>query len=735
MVQAISVSISSQTLLTHLPDQNVLAEYVVSAIRVGGSIPKAVQTALSNNFDADLDAYYDHGAAVSVIGTPISFNFSASDELEDSKKSTIRQQIATDDSKTVNQIIIRDVEIQFVNPTKVFLGIVQSDLSWDNIANGWYEDDGFYPVDKAYWTGTTNNLGNFFDLEYGWASGGGVPDSIYKSVSTTYKSPNTVFYHVIYRYSTDATPVKRYWNYENNSLTGGNYDDLNLDASIVIGGQFFPVIPIRFNKLWMEDWTYYANNIGDLDIGLSYLGLSYENLKESIAEVDTADLENIDDVAVMLVLDLYSTNESSLAYLFEAFKRFHYNLDGSDQSNWWDWFNETGVWTGSDHDTNHRPRNLLEVRASVINMKIEYQYSTVEIVTGNINNALSAPWTENSKTHRPSGIENLDPPIVGEVVRKYVIGTELETSNSGIYRTDVLAYRMPLATDPTTKYVEVRLYGPRAIYNVKREGWGTDGEYHRSLDDWDTDAGMLVPISQDIAKLFQSQEESDIYKQAVRLYVTAYEIYDLGFFASNFFSFLIFIVQVVVTIATLGSGSPILEAAKKGVVELVKVLAINIAVGFAVTYALVQVVNILGIDAGIIIAAMAVAGALYVGGTGKNLLFNATDFLLIGSSAVQATNIVIADEFLNLQEEIKEWNEYVRDKQEEIDAFAASLDIGRVNYNLYDLITRPAEFFVHEDPTEFYNRTIHTGNPGVLSLETVSLYATEQLLLPLPDYS
>lgn len=747
MVQQIAVSVSAQKLFEGEVN-NPLPQYVIAAIKAGGSIPAAIIRALNEPIGMDMEAFYEYGIVHDKIGVPISFNFSASEAFEDSKITDVREQIAADDSKTVAEIVVKDIEIQFVNPTMLFIEELQSSGSWHNISWEWNEDDGYYEIDRAYWVGTTDQLGNWFDLASGYASGGGIADEISLYRTVTYESPNTVFYHVIYRYTTDPGPTRRVWNYKNESQTGGNYDDLNLDGSLVTGGKYFPVIPIMLNKVWSDQSAYLKDNMHEVDGALKILGLGYDNLKDAISQVDSTDLENIEDVAVLFALDFSASDDTTNMCLFEMFKRYFYTLTGASRLDWYNWDNEISV---PNRDTYDRPRNHLEVRSSSINMKMEYQFSKIRVVTGgnidtdpvpSVSSATDDAWTDPS-------VENEQVPEENEVVRKYALGTEEETSQSGIYRTDRMVYRKPLASDPSNKYIEILIFGPRMIYDVKREGWGQAAQFYRHMDDWD-DGDMLVPISHDICILFPPVIEANIYRASGRLLVTAYEIYDLGFFASNFFNFLFFVFKVIFVfvpgVQQIGQALQVAAAeaavaglsftALDGLRLILKEIIINILVGVAVTAVLVEVINILGIDVGFIIAIAAFASAVYFGNTGDSLfkILNAQDLLFLSDSAFRATDIVIYNDMYDLLEESKEWSREVRERQEEIDKLRAGIEDGRIYFELYELIPPENYNLTDESPSAFYNRTIHQTNPGVLSLDMVSTYSTSALMLPRPDY-
>ena len=71
----------------------------------------------------------------------------------------------------------------------------------------------------------------------------------------------------------------------------------------------------------------------------------------------------------------------------------------------------------------------------------------------------------------------------------------------------------------------------------------------------------------------------------------------------------------------------------------------------------------------------------------------------------------------------------------ELDELRKELEnLSGADINLLTL-TRGKHFFnINESPTEFYNRTVHINNPGVLSLDSIDSYVERNLTLPKPDF-
>jgi len=119
-------------------------------------------------------------------------------------------------------------------------------------------------------------------------------------------------------------------------------------------------------------------------------------------------------------------------------------------------------------------------------------------------------------------------------------------------------------------------------------------------------------------------------------------------------------------------------------------------------------------------------------GDGAKPLFNliSAEQLMQGATLlIRATNQATADDFLELQEDIEAHEEYVREEQERIDALTAQIEKG-TGIDVTKLITRAPMLDPGETPSDFFNRSIHITNPGVLSLDTIDSYTNTALILP-----
>jgi len=169
--------------------------------------------------------------------------------------------------------------------------------------------------------------------------------------------------------------------------------------------------------------------------------------------------------------------------------------------------------------------------------------------------------------------------------------------------------------------------------------------------------------------------------------------------------------------------------------NVLKALVVSLVLDFAAEQ--------LGSEAMAILAAVVVVVAGYkaFGGKGmlvEKLLPNAAKLLGLASSMLSSANKVIGSE---LKELTKDYADFLKEKEEKeslLEEYSELID--EINPDALDLLNAQAystqlEQPMVNDPGEFYDLAIHTGNPGVLSLDCISVYTNLALTLPKPATS
>ena len=105
-------------------------------------------------------------------------------------------------------------------------------------------------------------------------------------------------------------------------------------------------------------------------------------------------------------------------------------------------------------------------------------------------------------------------------------------------------------------------------------------------------------------------------------------------------------------------------------------------------------------------------------------------FMQASTSLIQGVQSNIQDEFENLVDSANRFAEDMQNKVDELEAINKELDPSNIiNPNMFLGSMQPYTRW-GESPDDYFNRTVHTGNPGAASIEAVSNYIDIMLKLP-----
>ena len=731
---------------------------LISSILNGNDI---VATLISDERNGDafrisVDNYYDAVANTEKIGIPIPFNFSASDENELALRPSVQAIIAAEESVAVSNIVIINLEIEYVDKYKLIREYYQDAADYNIPSESFFvNSEYYYPLSNGVprWASSSATTLDIV-LRPEWErSGNSRPDDLIKSASIPFRAGNTLYINAQYYYklntpgktNKDGNSYKRIWTYRNGSSTSAPYTNINVDTSLIEGGDYLPIVPFRSGGVWIEESPYYKDTFPAITAAMNAVGLDYYDLKKAVnPELQVGwssgdmPLKDLDDAALIFAVDLSLDEDIFNRYLFQAFLTYHYNLDGATQAEWYAWRN------GSNWETTNRPRNMIEIRTVTLTFRLEYQWSSVQIRTGNI--ATDGEYNPATiLTNQPSTVNHATEAVstAGQVVRKEYIGAEFTGSQSGTHRSDRLVFRKPLASD-ATKYIEVVIFGLVGIYDIQIIGWQDEGQFRVSMNTWDA-GNLVLPVSRDFVKKFSRADQEVILYRTLQIMLYTASTYSLSWLNSNLFKFAFFVFQVLTVfipgvqtfslalkrIATEGAKAVIKELLKKMLLKLGEAILIALTVGVA-SY---MVIKVFGLDAGVILYALIAAMAVYLIAAGGSVIgLDAASMLAAVQGVDFAYNISLYEDYMDLEKDMKDFDKSIEEKREASEKITDGLD---ENYSLSSLaiIRAPVRNTANESVTGFYNRTIHNGNPGVLSLLTPNLFVQTALDLPKPDYN
>lgn len=519
-------------------------------------------------------------------------------------------------------------------------------------------------------------------------------------------SRTTWYYHISYYLESDTarTEIRTLVN----PLDYPDNLDIQAEDSSLNTSPFYPVVPIKTNKVDT------VNTSGDLATTstkmLDIIGLSLEDVTDAINDEEAnPGASDVDDAFITFAINLHATDKSSLKYLYAFFEEMGRNAVSTKESfDEWVVRSQLGAWLSEPI-----PATSIDIKDAEFNTTITFNYVVERVVAGVIGD-------------------------VGEVVSESVI--KPATGHSiGImsisYETSDIIFRKQISE---TEYTELTINGlMHTTYIYKGKYVRKTIEISAELDEQgnQVDNGFYIPLHKGAFDSLGAITKVDVYYEAVILIIYAINKQKLKWYQTGAFKAILVVIAIIWTIYSMGSDGGSALGSALGVAEgtaaayiaaIVQVAAIGYVSGIAIK----ALVDVLGIENTFILAVVAVVAAVvtYNAEIALSYLPSAETLLMTGTSLFQGVNEVVVDEIMDVQRELSDFLKDAAEWQEEIDE-ARDL-LGTEEYNPLMFVRAPLVYSVNESTESYYNRTVHTGNPGVLSLDAVGSFVDNLLMLP-----
>lgn len=502
----------------------------------------------------------------------------------------------------------------------------------------------------------------------------------------------SLYYHVTYygidSFAQQVGPIK-YWYYE---VDTGTYPTLLPTTETTPQEPYFPIIPIRYRN---QDLT--RTEVRDTELFqtseklLKFFGMDMVKLGTDVHS--SPDIGDVDHAMVHFGISVDTTTQIGTQYLYDFFSymgaRSSYGKGHFD------------AWVRSPKK-DYPKVNSLAVKDAGFSLVLHYLYANTRILTGVV-----SPVGEYSK----------------EIVQRGII--EVGGSDGFSVNQDSLYIRKQLTA---TTYLEVEVRG------LKYENFVYQN--HSVVATLRNRDNLIIPLNRFVSQAMGYKDESSLVYESMIIVFNAYERTKLEWYETEFFQIIVIIVAVVVTVSADWSGGTGLAIASAlgltGTALVIAAIVINVAISIAISYGFKILAKELGTDLSTAIAVIAFVVATYYGGLPGSGVDGApwADELLRSSMAlIEGVQANIMDDIEALQDAYDAF---------ETDTEAKSADLARAQelLNTQDVIdpflfTSPDFYFnPDETPEEFYNRTIHSGNVGLLGIEAVHNYVDMQLTLP-----
>jgi len=484
----------------------------------------------------------------------------------------------------------------------------------------------------------------------------------------------------------------RYWTY-----LAGSGTHVTLDRLVTkppgAAGSFFPLLYFRHNK------TNQANNKSSQAYLTSKkmaktLGMDFDMVCDSIDE--NPDIGDVEQAFLMFAVPANTEDPLELEYLYEFFEKIYFSrgqLQGSPV------VGSTRFMLNGDEAL---PRFAIGIEDNRFKMSLSDagMYKTRRV--GQLGPIGSCHMGIGQETYTAPYI---DPFHGGTTFRTYTI-------KHHYYRKQTSRFM----------YDEIQVVDLQMMYQVL--------EGYRTTADEDDDI-LLIPLDRSITEKYQILDREQLYSRSLHFVFNSSQVIKIKWYQTSWFQAVVVIVAVVLVVVSYGSafealGVALATGSTVAITAAVLTLLTNIFTGILYSFAFKLFVQAVGIDVAIVLAFLFAIYGYYQWFSAGSLAGApfAQELLTASSGLIKASNDVVKDDMSNLLAEYESWNLFKDEAVKELEE--ANKLLSSRNY------LEPAIIF-GESPNDFYNRTVHSGNTGVLGISAISKYV--DIALTLPDMS
>lgn len=498
-------------------------------------------------------------------------------------------------------------------------------------------------------------------------------------------------------YQTVYQPVsggqERYWAYNTST---GLYPQLALPNNMEMESPFYPIIPLRLDNKGMADANLKTTPLYKTSRELlNKMGMDMDSLCESIEE--NPDIADIDHAFIFVGTILQSKDQASIRYMADFFA-YMYQLSGSRRAEYDAWVNRVTPSTNKDEP---KKGNLI-IEDTKFKLEIGFNYIDFKVLDGVIG---------------PIDFATRENIVRPEWTSHY--GEKRETS-SVIFRKQI----------SPTQYTELDVHGLTHTNHIYK-GRVVITTVAKSLTEDNTD--FILPLNRFVVKGLPFPTRAQLYYQTFHLVFNSFQVVKLKWYQTGIFKAVILIVAIIITIYTLGkTWQAVVAAAAAGTLTTVLIdIAINVLIGLLIAEGLKILAKVIGPEFTMIIAIVAVVISM-----GKSIQAGsvsgapwAEELLKVSQALIKANTAVMRDEFTDVMTQMDQFTSDSKQKMEELEKAQKLLE-NTGNIDPMEFVGLEPMFIPTETPDEFYFRTVHGANIGVLALDAISNYVESALTLP-----
>ena len=509
----------------------------------------------------------------------------------------------------------------------------------------------------------------------------------------SYQEPNGKLLNPVTQIEEDQFLTRvRYFTYQEGEGTYPEIDSIfKVDYEEL--GSFFPFAYFRYNKV-SQTANPTSTAFKSSKKLLKYLNMDYPAVADAINA--NPDINDVEQAMMVMAVPAVSTDPVEIRYLYDFF--FGVYIDsgavGMPKSE------VAGAITVGLNPVNavRAPTISLVIQDALFKMALTMTGIYRKRVVGSIG----------AKGHHTCGTAT-------KIVTQTMTSMD-ESGNVSTYKQEVpveyIYYRKQVTAGV---YQEIQVVGLNMAYYVW-EGYTATADT------------ILVPLDYSITQHYNNRDREILYARSLHYVFNSKHETKIKWYQQGWFKAVLIIVAVVITIVTLGAdGGASLSAAIAAATASAEAFLMTILVTglqmLLINYGLKLFVKLLGPEVAMILAivaaVVAVGYAIEAGGF-ANAPF-AKDLLSLSSGLTKASGNYYTDALQGIKKEYESFGLEMKVKNELLESSKKLLEGNN--------ILNPFVIF-GESPSDYYNRTVHSGNIGITSIDAISSYVDIALTLP-----
>lgn len=514
-------------------------------------------------------------------------------------------------------------------------------------------------------------------------------------VIDTHPDEDGDYHHARYRVNGQV----KYWTYRHGSGGHPSLDTLFLTDYQELGN-YFPWIYYRHDKQ-----NRVTSNLHSTHEYLSskklakYLGMDYQQVGEAIHE--NPDIGDIEQAMMIMAVPANSQDQYDLKYLYEYFNVLYYAEDAAGPTLSLSSFLTTDGFTS-------REGRAIVIKDKEFQMTVRFTGMSRKRIAGSIG-------------------------VVGSYAGGFgEISIEEEYQDmDGSPGIRIVKYPYHYYRKQTSRsmYEEVRVFDLKTSYHIWRKYSTTAAGESDNL---------LIPLDRSIPKLFSLPDREVLYARSLHNLFNTRVTYKVKWYQSGWFKIFMIIVAIVLTIIAgpvgYASWAALIAA---GATAIAMYVVTYIAFSFLMQYAFQLFAEAVGVEIALVVAVVAAAFGGYqalnkVGSLSLEAVKQATAniFVKIGTGLAKAAmSVHQQNQMIAYQNELQEFELFKDAAFSELEEISKLLDMKSLT-DPFEFIGEVPLIIWGESPQDFYQRTVHSGNIGVETLNVIPNYVSHSLKLP-----